>query len=312
MAVVRCDHSRPGRRAVRRLGARTGHTLHDRAAAHADDRRRADPRRSAIKRWRFRRSSLREIVPLDPSAVTRSRTTKYCRTADACIPLVDSARCSSSRRARRATARAHRRQRSTIRGTRRRSRARAARDRRAPGDRSADRRSRRIGRDGAGRRTRQSHSRRGSARARHARRHAAQRCATASPGRTAASARQLGAVMVVNASGADSYVLCELAGTTYALRSDDIEQLEMVGRLTPVPNAPAFVDGVDVGARARHSGHQPARAFRFRARAARSAQPAGRRPRRRTYPSDSSSTTRASSPPFPPTRFSRRPKACST
>lgn len=50
--------------------------------------------------------------------------------------------------------------------------------------------------------------------------------------------------MGVNAGGADSYVLCELAGTTYALRSDDIEQLEMVGQLTPVPNAPPFVDGV--------------------------------------------------------------------
>lgn len=50
--------------------------------------------------------------------------------------------------------------------------------------------------------------------------------------------------MVLNASGADSYVLCELAGTTYAVRSDDIEQLEMVGQLTPVPNAPPFVEGV--------------------------------------------------------------------
>jgi len=50
--------------------------------------------------------------------------------------------------------------------------------------------------------------------------------------------------VAVIASGNDSYVLCELAGTTYALRSDDIEQLEMVGKLTPVPNAPAFVDGV--------------------------------------------------------------------
>ena len=50
--------------------------------------------------------------------------------------------------------------------------------------------------------------------------------------------------MVLNASGDNSYVLCELAGTTYALRSDDIEQLEMVGQLTPVPNAPPFVDGV--------------------------------------------------------------------
>ena len=50
--------------------------------------------------------------------------------------------------------------------------------------------------------------------------------------------------MVLIASGADSYVLCELAGATYALRSDDIEQLEMIGQLTAVPNAPAFVDGV--------------------------------------------------------------------
>ena len=45
-------------------------------------------------------------------------------------------------------------------------------------------------------------------------------------------------------AGADSYVLCELAGATYAVRSDDIEHLEMVGHLTPVPNAPPFVDGV--------------------------------------------------------------------
>jgi purine-binding chemotaxis protein CheW len=50
--------------------------------------------------------------------------------------------------------------------------------------------------------------------------------------------------MVVNASSANSYVLCEVAGTIYALRSDDIEHLEMVGQLTPVPNAPAYVDGV--------------------------------------------------------------------
>lgn len=48
----------------------------------------------------------------------------------------------------------------------------------------------------------------------------------------------------LNASGTGSYILCELAGATYAIRSDDIEQLEMVGSLTPVPNAPPFVDGV--------------------------------------------------------------------
>ena len=46
------------------------------------------------------------------------------------------------------------------------------------------------------------------------------------------------------ASGTDSYVLCTLAGATYALRSDDVQQLEMVMPATPVPNAPPFVDGV--------------------------------------------------------------------
>lgn len=50
--------------------------------------------------------------------------------------------------------------------------------------------------------------------------------------------------MPTRASGTDSYVLCELAGATYALRSDDIQQLEMVGNPTPVPNAASFVDGV--------------------------------------------------------------------
>ena len=45
-------------------------------------------------------------------------------------------------------------------------------------------------------------------------------------------------------AGADSYVLCELAGAIYSVRSDDIEHLEMVGQITPVPNAPPFVDGV--------------------------------------------------------------------
>jgi purine-binding chemotaxis protein CheW len=45
-------------------------------------------------------------------------------------------------------------------------------------------------------------------------------------------------------AGAHSYVLCELGATTYAFRSDDVEQLEMVGQLTPVPNAPGYVEGV--------------------------------------------------------------------
>jgi purine-binding chemotaxis protein CheW len=50
--------------------------------------------------------------------------------------------------------------------------------------------------------------------------------------------------MVMEASGSDSYVVFELAGASYALRSDDVQQLEMVTEPTPVPNAPAYVDGV--------------------------------------------------------------------
>ena len=50
--------------------------------------------------------------------------------------------------------------------------------------------------------------------------------------------------MTIHGGGTDSYILCELAGATYAIRSDDIEHLEMVGQITPVPNAPEFVDGV--------------------------------------------------------------------
>jgi purine-binding chemotaxis protein CheW len=42
----------------------------------------------------------------------------------------------------------------------------------------------------------------------------------------------------------ESYVLFELANATYAIPSRLIQQLEMVGEPTPVPNAPGFVDGV--------------------------------------------------------------------
>jgi purine-binding chemotaxis protein CheW len=47
-----------------------------------------------------------------------------------------------------------------------------------------------------------------------------------------------------SSSGAEPHILFDLAGTTYALRSRDIQQLEMVGAITPVPNAPPFVAGV--------------------------------------------------------------------
>ena len=43
---------------------------------------------------------------------------------------------------------------------------------------------------------------------------------------------------------AESYVLFELAGTTYAVPSRAVQRLEMVEQVTPVPNAPPFVDGV--------------------------------------------------------------------
>lgn len=43
---------------------------------------------------------------------------------------------------------------------------------------------------------------------------------------------------------AEPYVLCELAGTAYAVPSHVVRRMEMVERVTPVPNAPPFVDGV--------------------------------------------------------------------
>lgn len=43
---------------------------------------------------------------------------------------------------------------------------------------------------------------------------------------------------------AEPFIFFDLAGTGYAVRSRDILQLEMVGDITPVPNAPPFVDGV--------------------------------------------------------------------
>lgn len=52
------------------------------------------------------------------------------------------------------------------------------------------------------------------------------------------------ASVAMDASGTDSYVLFEVAGATYALRSDDIQQLEMIADPTPVPNAPSYVDGI--------------------------------------------------------------------
>ena len=42
----------------------------------------------------------------------------------------------------------------------------------------------------------------------------------------------------------DHCILFVVAGTTYALPSQDVAHVEMVEQVTRVPNAPAFVDGV--------------------------------------------------------------------
>ena len=45
-------------------------------------------------------------------------------------------------------------------------------------------------------------------------------------------------------SATDSFILFTVAGTTYALRSAEVQHMEMVEQVTRVPNAAPFVDGV--------------------------------------------------------------------
>jgi purine-binding chemotaxis protein CheW len=45
-------------------------------------------------------------------------------------------------------------------------------------------------------------------------------------------------------NNAEPFILFELMGTTYGLRSREVQQMEMVEHITPVPNAPPFVEGV--------------------------------------------------------------------
>jgi purine-binding chemotaxis protein CheW len=42
----------------------------------------------------------------------------------------------------------------------------------------------------------------------------------------------------------ESYVLFELGGATYALRSRDVQHIEMLEHVTPVPNTAACIEGV--------------------------------------------------------------------
>ncbi|MFW6358841.1 MAG: chemotaxis protein CheW [Chroococcales cyanobacterium] len=41
-----------------------------------------------------------------------------------------------------------------------------------------------------------------------------------------------------------NYVILELAQTNYAIDAEVVQQMEMVEKITPVPNAPDYVDGV--------------------------------------------------------------------
>ncbi len=51
-------------------------------------------------------------------------------------------------------------------------------------------------------------------------------------------------MIVATSDHAEPYVLFELAGTAYAVPSRDVQRMEMIEHITPVPNAPPFVDGV--------------------------------------------------------------------
>lgn len=42
----------------------------------------------------------------------------------------------------------------------------------------------------------------------------------------------------------NSYIVFELYGTTYAIKSSYVKQMEMIENITPVPNSPEFVEGV--------------------------------------------------------------------
>jgi purine-binding chemotaxis protein CheW len=50
--------------------------------------------------------------------------------------------------------------------------------------------------------------------------------------------------MTETAAVSDNYIVFSVAGTAYALRSTDVQHVEMVEQVTRVPNAAPFVDGV--------------------------------------------------------------------
>jgi purine-binding chemotaxis protein CheW len=50
--------------------------------------------------------------------------------------------------------------------------------------------------------------------------------------------------MTAPAAAADTFILCTVADTAYAVSSEHVQHMEMVEQVTPVPNAPPFIDGV--------------------------------------------------------------------
>lgn len=46
------------------------------------------------------------------------------------------------------------------------------------------------------------------------------------------------------ASKGQTYIVFAIAGTSYAVLSHQVQHMEMVEQITPVPNSPAFVEGV--------------------------------------------------------------------
>jgi len=45
-------------------------------------------------------------------------------------------------------------------------------------------------------------------------------------------------------ANSETYILFEVAGTTYGVSSRSVQQIEMIEHLTPLPNAAPFVEGV--------------------------------------------------------------------
>jgi len=50
--------------------------------------------------------------------------------------------------------------------------------------------------------------------------------------------------MIESPTGSENYIVFSVAGTYYALRSTDVQHVEMLDQVTRVPNAAPFVDGV--------------------------------------------------------------------